>query len=141
MCSNYILRVYWYLSSVCSLGQRFLQFGICIVQSQLQSFCCIALKAPPMLKWYESVMGIKTPVALLHTTTKLVFTVDGYFDSWRFHKTIVKVIVTVSTSISLFDRTCLLAQQDTAYSILDYKIVQYITSFPLCYFQSNCSVC
>lgn len=70
----------------------------------------------------------KTPVALLHTTTKL-FTVDGYFVSWRFHKTIVKVIATVSTSTSLFDRTCRLAQQGTAYSILDYTIVQYIKSF------------
>lgn len=40
----------------------------------------------------------KTPVALLHTTTKLVLTVDGYLVSWRFHKTIIKDIATVSTS-------------------------------------------
>lgn len=87
-----------------------------------------------MLKWYDSVME-KTPVALLHTA-KLIFRVDDYFVSWRFLKTIVKVIA-VSTSIGLFDRTCLLAQKGTACSTLDYKIAQYITHFPVCYFQSS----
>lgn len=38
------------------------------------------------------------------------------------------------------DRTCLLAQTGTAYCTLDYKIVQYIIYFPVCYFQSSCSV-
>lgn len=68
------------------------------------------------------------------------YILHGYFVGWHFHKTI-KVIATVSTIISLFDRTYLLAQQGTAYFTLDYEIVQDLKSFQVFYFQSNCCQC